>query len=359
MNEQQNNYCIILAGGIGRRLWPASSKTLPKQFIDFFGTGRTLLQQTYDRFVKFIPKEDIFVSTFEDYVDLVHEQLPELPAANILPEPVQLNTAAAAIWGTWHAVLSNPGANVVVTPADQLIQHSDRFEKSILKGLEYVGTHPDFLAMGVPATSANTAYGYIQMGNPADGESLFRVQSFTEKPEYDYAKMFMESGEFLWNTGIFLWNGQTMGEHLTRLSNRPALPVEMMARQMVTIAEEVEYVRSSFTENMPRQIDLLVLEKCRNVVVQECDFGWADVGCWSELHDVSKHDADGNAVSGGAKVMFSGTQRTMVRLPKELKAVIVGLDNYMVAEENGVLMICPNSNPDFVRRIINEAQMNL
>lgn len=118
-------------------------------------------------------------------------------------------------------------------------------------------------------------------------------------------------------------------------------------------------MRSSFTENMPRQIDLLVLEKCRNVVVQECDFGWADVGCWSELHDVSKHDADGNAVSGGAKVMLSGTQRTMVRLPKELKAVIVGLDNYMVAEENGVLMICPNGNPDFVRRIINEAQMNL
>lgn len=359
MNAQQNNYCIILAGGIGRRLWPASSKTMPKQFIDFFGAGRTLLQQTYDRFVRIIPKESIFVSTFEDYVDLVHEQLPDLPADNILPEPVQLNTAPAAIWGTWHAVLSNPQANVVVTPADQLIQHTDRFEKAVLTGLDYVENHSEFLAMGVRPTTPNTAYGYIQMGAQADAEGLYRVQSFSEKPEYDYAKMFMDSGEFLWNTGIFLWNVQTMGEHLMQMSNRPALPVEMLARQMVTIAEEVEYVRSSFTENMPRQVDLFVLEKCKNVVVQECDFGWADVGCWPGLRDVAKHDADGNAVSGGARVMFSGTQRTLVRLPADRKAVVVGLDNYLVAEEDGVLMICPNDNPDFVRRIINEAQMNL
>lgn len=356
--QQNNNYCIILAGGIGRRLWPAGSKTLPKQFIDFFGTGSTLLQQTFERFARFIQLDHIFVSTYEDYVDLVKAQLPTLPVENILPEPVQLNTAPAAIWGTWHAVLANPEANVVVTPADQLILQPERFEQQVLQGLDYVATHSELLAMGVRPTRPNTAYGYIQMGEPVEGEHLHRVQSFTEKPEYDYAKMFMESGEFLWNTGIFMWNAQTMGDCLTKRSGRPPQSVEMPARQMVTIAEEVEYIRSCFTERMPRQVDLFVLEQCDNVVVQECDYGRADIGCRPELREVCHKDVDGNAVSGNAQVMFSGTQRTIVRLPEQLKAVIVGLDNYMVTENDGVLMICPNSDPDLVRRIITEAQMN-
>lgn len=356
--QPNNNYCIILAGGVGRRLWPASSKNMPKQFIDFFGTGSTLLQQTFERFARFISLDHIFVSTYEGYVDLVKQQLPTLPVENILPEPVQLNTAPAAIWGTWHAVLANADANVVVTPADQLILHTDRFEHQVLQGLDYVATHPELLAMGVRPTRPNPAYGYIQMGEPVEGEHLYRVQSFTEKPEYEYAKMFMDSGEFLWNTGIFMWNAQTMGDCLTKRSGRPSQSVEILARQMVTIAEEVEYVRSCFTERMPRQVDLFVLEQCENVVVRECDFGWADIGCWPELREASHKDADGNAVSGDAKVMFSGTQRTIVRLPEKLKAVIVGLDNYLVTENEGVLMICPNSDPDLVRRIITEAQMN-
>ena len=333
--QPNNNYCIILAGGVGRRLWPASSKNMPKQFIDFFGTGSTLLQQTFERFARFISLDHIFVSTYEGYVDLVKQQLPTLPVENILPEPVQLNTAPAAIWGTWHAVLANADANVVVTPADQLSLHTARVAHQVLHGL-----------------------GDIQMGEPFEGYQLHRALSFTEKPDYDYAKMFMDSGEFLWNTGIFMWNAQTMGDCLTKRSGRPSQSVEILARQMVTIAEEVEYVRSCFTERMPRQVDLFVLEQCETVVVRECDFGWADIGCWPELREASHKDADGNAVSGDAKVMFSGTQRTIVRLPEKLKAVIVGLDNYLVTENEGVLMICPNSDPDLVRRIITEAQMN-
>lgn len=359
METQQKNYCIILAGGVGRRLWPASQKQLPKQFLDLLGEGRTLLQQTYDRFLRVIPKENIFVSTFEDYVPIVREQLSDLPPSNVLPEPVQLNTAPAAIWGTWHAVLANPQANVVVTPADQLIQHKTRFEEQIRKGLEYVGTHDEFLAMGVRPALPNTAYGYIQMGERVDDLNLYRVKSFNEKPEIDFARLFVESGEFLWNTGIFLWNGETMSRRLDRLANRPSMPVEAVARQMVTIAEEVEYVRASFTDNMPRQIDMFVLDCCDNVVVQECDFGWADIGCWPELHGMARKDVDGNAQSGKAKVLFSGSQNCMVHLPEGMKAVVVGLDGYVVAQEGNVLMICPNSDPDYVRRIINEAQVNL
>ncbi|EJW98369.1 mannose-1-phosphate guanylyltransferase (GDP) [gut metagenome] len=332
---------------------------MPKQFIDFFGTGRTLLQQTYDRFVRFIPADHIFVTTYEGYVSLVQEQLPELPVANIFPEPVQLNTAPASIWATWHAVLINPNANVIVTPADQLIQHDDLFEEQILKGLDFVDQHDDFLAMGVRPTLPNTAYGYIQMGDEVDKHNLYRVKSFTEKPEDEYARLFLESGEFLWNTGIFMWKGQTMGKRLDQLVNRPSQPVEVLARQMLTIADEMEYVRSTFTESVPRQLDLFILEQCENVVVQECNFGWADIGCWPEMHEVSPHDADGNAVSGGSKVLFSGTQRCMVRLPKQMKAVVAGLDGFLVVQEGDHLMICPNQDVDYIRRLINEAQIDL
>ena len=314
-----------------------------------------MLQQTYDRFVRFIPQDHIFVSTFEDYVPLVKQQLPQIADNRILPEPVQLNTAPAAIWGTWHTVLADADARVVVTPADQLIQGEDQFEKQILRGLDYVGSHQNFLAMGVKPTHPNTAYGYIQMGEEEDGEKLYTVKSFSEKPAADYAQMFVDSGEFLWNTGIFLWKGDTLGHHLSSMANRPDQSVEKVAQQMVTVAEEVSYVRSCIPERLPRSIDLLGLEHCPNVIVQQCDFGWADVGCWTELRSVSKTDVDGNAISGGAKVMLQGTQRCMVRLPKNMKAVIAGLDGYVVAQENDTLLICPNADADAIRRLINEA----
>ncbi len=354
---RQNDYCIILAGGMGRRLWPVSTESLPKQFIDFFGTGRTLLQQTYDRFAAFIPPSRILVSTYEGYVSLVKEQLPGLPAANILPEPVQLNTAPAAVWCNWHAILADPDANLVVTPADQLVQNAARFEEQVRHALRFVDSHEVFLALGAPPTMANTAYGYIQMGRPLDESAgLYEVKSFSEKPQQGYARAFLESGEFLWNTGIFLWSARTMASMLAGLAGRPYHDAEAVARQMVTIEEEVDYVRSCFPGELPRSIDLLILDRCPNVAVKECDFGWADIGCWTALHESCRHDADGNAVSGGGRVMFSGTSRSMVSLPEGMDAVICGLDNYLVAEKDGRLLICPNTDPDLIRRLINEAR---
>lgn len=358
-NQASKNYCIILAGGIGRRLWPASRKALPKQFIDFFGSGRTLLQQTYDRFARLLDKDHILVSTHEDYVPLVREQLPELEKENLLSEPVQLNTAPAAIWSTFHTVLRNPQANILVSPADQMIEGPERFERQIRKAFLFVEEHPMFLALGVRPTFPNQAYGYIQMGEASGGEGLFRVQSFSEKPEAFYAKKFLESGEFLWNTGIFLWNGQVLGEAIAQKRGRPSVSIELLAQQMVSIAQEIDYVRSSFPQGMPSSLDLFILENCENVAVQECDFSWADLGCWPELRLSGPKDADGNVVSPGAKVLLQGTQKSIVRLPEGMKAVICGLDNYLVAQENGILMICPNTDPDYVRRLINQAQMNL
>lgn len=362
MNTQppRDAFCIILAGGVGRRLWPASTKQLPKQFIDFFGTGRTLLQQTYDRFARFIPADHILVSTFESYVPLVREQLPDIPESNILPEKVQLSTAPAAIWGTWHVALAGADeACLIVTPADQIVQDAERFEQQVRKGFDYVARHDVFLAMGVRPTLPNTAYGYIQMGKASKEEHLFRVKSFSEKPEENYAKMFVESGEFLWNTGLFMWRVRTMGEQLATLAHRPYGNIVDTARQYITIAEELEFARSTFPSELPRSLDLFILERCANVIVQECDFGWADVGCWTEMRAVSQRDADGNALSGKAHVMFSGASRCMVRLPEGLKAVVCGLDNFLIVQQDDVLMICPNDNPDQIRRLINEAQVNL
>ena len=226
-----------------------------------------------------MPESHIFVSTFENYVETVKQQLPQLPLENILPEPVQLNTAPSSIWATWHVVIRDPKANLVVTPADQIILREERFKEQILKGLDYVDSHDTFLAMGVKPTQPNTAYGYIQKGKSLNNADLYAVKSFTEKPELDYAQMFMESGEFLWNTGLFLWKGETMGHFFDHVRGRttPA-SVENLAQQMLTIAEEMDYVRSTFPGEVPRSLDLLILEHCENVAVQECDFGCADRG---------------------------------------------------------------------------------
>lgn len=363
MQEEQKNYCIILAGGIGRRLWPASNKSLPKQFLDFFGFGRTLLQQTFDRFAHILPANHIFVSTYEEYVPLVLEQLPELPKENLLPEPVQLSTAPAALWGTNHIKSLCPGANIVVTPADQVIQREDAFIEDVKHGLSYVAEHEEFLAMGVKPTVPNTAYGYLQMGEGVNGGGMYRVKSFSEKPALDYANMFLASGEFLWNVGIFFWNVATLHKRFCEFLGKTEEEVQQFVEHVHAtvpanrLRQEMNRVRSYYPSEWPRALDLLMLENCENVAVMECNFGWADIGCWSGLYEAAPKDADGNAVAGAGKVMFSATEGTIVCLPKGKTAIVNGLKNYLVAERGDVLLVCPNDDPALVRKLINEGQM--
>ena len=208
--NKQHNYCIILAGGIGRRLWPVSKQAKPKQFVDIFGVGRTLLQQTFDRFARIMDKNHIIVSTYKEYVPLVKEQLPELPDSCILAEPVQLSTAPAAAWASCHIANIDRDANIVVSPADQFIVNEANFAEQIAGGLDFVSKHDDFLVMGAVPTVPNTAYGYIQQGREHIDDTTSRVKSFSEKPTLEYARMFVESGEFLWNTGLMLWRTSTL-----------------------------------------------------------------------------------------------------------------------------------------------------
>ena len=346
-----------MAGGVGRRLWPYSRKQLPKQFVDFFGTGRTLLQQTFDRYAKFIPAENIYVSTFTEYVDVVKQQLPELSETQILVEPVQLSTAPAAAWSALYLSRNFGDGNLIITPADQYIINEERFVEQVSRGLEYVTTHDNFLAVGVTPTTPHTGYGYIQKDDATDGEYPL-VKSFTEKPDLQFAEMFVASGEFLWNSGLFMCNLPTM--------------LQMLAHELPTFAEcirkvkeglsdaEVEHLfRTTYPSMLHQSIDLLLLEKTKNVVVMACNFGWADVGSWPELHEVEQKDGDDNAVISPTRVLFDKAYGNLVCLPDAKAAVIAGLEGYLVAEKDGVLVICPNNDPAIVRRLVTEAQVKL
>lgn len=347
-----------MAGGEGRRLWPQSRKYLPKQFIDFFGTGRTLLQQTFDRFATFIPADHIYISTFRDYAGLVYEQLPEVPRDNVLTEPVQLSTAPAAAWATYHIGMQDPDALMVVSPADQQIVYPDRFRQQVERALGFVETQPVFIAMGVQATVPNTAYGYIQMGTTIKEGVLYSVKSFQEKPALDYARLFVESGEFLWNTGLFLWSARTMLHFLSDVM--PEVSDRLQETHgRISSEEELAMVRDKYPSSLNRSIDLMLLDRSRDVYVYECDFGWADVGCWTELYEVAPKDVDGNAILGEGRVMMSGCSRNIVTIPEGKAAVIKGLEGFVVAERDNVLVICPNDDPRTVRRLADETLMRL
>ena len=312
-----NNYCIIMAGGTGRRLWPYSTPQHPKQFIDFFGAGRTLLQMTFDRFCRLMPADHIYISTHTDYVALVREQLPEIPECNILAESTRLSTAPAAAQASRYIRMHDADACVILTPSDQFIVSEDAFTREVTDAFHRlrVTAAGSFLALAVQATHPYTSYGYIQKGENIV-PNLYHVKTFTEKPDAEFAEMFVQSDEFLWNTGLFLWHVNTM-EHLSD-----------------KIFEEVAV----------QPLDSLLLDTHREeVLVQECAFGWTDVGCWQRMHEVCAKDIDGNAVLGANRVLMEGCETDTVALEPGMEAIIKGLKGYLVACHNGLLVIVPNT----------------
>ena len=256
MEISEKHFCVILAGGKGRRLWPCSREERPKQFIDFFGTGRTQLQQTYDRMLSMIPQQNIYVSTQVEYAHWVREQLSDLPADNVLAEPVARNTAPSVAWAAYRISHRCPDARVVIVPSDQAVFGDEAFERNVKEGFEFVEHKDCLIAMGVRPTRPEPGYGYIQMGDAAGPADMFKVQSFTEKPERDFARLFVESGEFLWNTGIFLSNVKTLVTSLRRI-----LPVvlRMIDKEgmEVTMEQEQEFVKENFSTKKLRPSQLL------------------------------------------------------------------------------------------------------
>lgn len=353
MNNSSNEYCLILAGGIGSRLWPASRKNMPKQFLDIFGTGRTLLQQTYDRFAAFMDPNHIYVSTNVEYLPLVYEQLPQVDDEHILEEPLRRGTLASVAWGTVVIAKANPKASLIVSPADQLIQNDEAFRQDVLHGLDFVSREDSLVVMGVRPTRPETGYGYIQMSGEVIEGDFTRVKTFTEKPELSFAEMFLQDGGFLWNTGLFLFRAEVMLDTI-----QCKIPeYQLLIPQMQAEAEHAEpkFLPDFFSVLPNLSIDLGILERCEKVFVHACHFGWADLGNWTCF--TSPADENGNTLLG-TQALLHGCKGNVVRLPQGRIAVIEGLTDYVVAEEGDVLLICPKDRAT-IRRMMTEAQLQL
>ena len=353
--NDNNNYCVILAGGKGRRLWPCSRSNYPKQFIDFFGVGRTQLQQTFDRMAKIVPADHIYINTNEEYVDLVKEQLPEVSADNILAEPIHRNTAPSMAWTNHRISMMNPNACIIATPSDQAIFNEEAFRKNVLEGLAFVAENNHFLTMGVKPTRPEPGYGYIQMGD-VYSDNIYHVQSFTEKPERDFAKIFVESGEFYWNTGLFVSNVNYLRECFCKILP-PVLRDYDKKYPEFSVETENAYMKESFSSYPNISVDFGILEKPSNVCVMRCDFGWADLGTWHSIYEAMQK-GEGDNVIVDSDVLMENCYNTVVKVPKGKLAVLNGLDGFIVAESDNVLLVCKKEDSSaLVRKYVNEIQM--
>lgn len=339
----RDNYCVIMAGGIGSRFWPYSRKDKPKQFLDFFGMGRTLLQQTFDRYSKIVPEENIFVATNSQYEELVKEQLPQLNQNQILPEPARRNTAPCVAWASAHIQKMNPNANIIVAPADHLILKEDEFIEAITKGLEFVNESPQLLTLGIKPNRPETGYGYIQIADEKQGD-FYKVKTFIEKPQVEFAQVFVESDEFYWNSGIFLWHASTI--------------LEAFRIHMPELYEKIINNDDNF-ESWPNiSIDYAIMEKAENVYVQLCNFGWADLGTWGSLHEASPKDQHKNAIINGKTLLYD-CNNNIIAMPNGKLAVLQGLENYLIADTKNVLLICRKDDENTIRRYVNDVQIKL
>lgn len=353
MEKHQDNYCVILAGGEGKRLWPSSRRDKPKQFIDFFGTGRTLLQTTYDRVSKFILEDHIYVCTRSNYKHWVNDQLPQVNDDNILIEPVNRNTAPSVAWAGRRIHRQSDNARIIVVPSDQLIIGEEAFCENVITGLDFVAQNDIMLTMGVMPTRPEPGYGYIQMGEATITKGISKVQSFTEKPEREFATLFMESREFLWNTGIFMTNVRHMRQFFLKIFTE--LPVRLAdLRVDYTPEEEYQCVQQSFPLYPNVSMDKAALEMYDNVYVAQCDFGWADIGTWHACYEYMQKGDDDNVVID-SEVMMEECHGNIVKLPKGHIGVINGLDGYIIAEEGDVLLICKKYDSSaLIRKYVNE-----
>ena len=336
-------YAIILAGGKGRRLWPVSRKNLPKQFIDFFGCGKTLLQQTYERMQKIMPKENILVVTHTAFEDILREQLPELLHDNLILEPINRNTAPATLMALRSGIIPDDG-DVIIVPADQVVMNEDKFKDAINNATDYIDCFDHVLTMGVKPTRPEPGYGYLQMGELVSptpehpNPTTHHVKSFTEKPDRDFARMFMDSGEFLWNTGIYMAKANYITKQLTSL---------------MTVGEDMDY---SMSPNL--SIDMAILEKMPEKVVMECSFGWADIGAWHGIYEAfSNADVDNVLVNKKSRLRTENSTHNVISLPDGKLAVISGLSGYIIAEKDNVLLICQKEDSSaMVRKLLGKIE---
>ncbi len=349
-----HRYCVIMCGGIGSRFWPYSRTDRPKQFIDFLGTGRTLLQMSYDRILPIVPKENVLIVTNAQYAPLVKEQLPDLQDDQILLEPARRNTAPCIAWAAWHIAARDPEASMIVTPSDHLITREKEFEASIIKGFEFVENNNALLTLGITPVRPETGYGYIQIGEEAE-EGIRKVKTFTEKPNLELAKVFLSTGEFFWNSGIFLWKASTIKDAFHQHASKIAAQFELGADVFGT-PKEKDFIEVQFPACVSISIDYAIMEKSSNVFVECVTFGWNDLGTWSALYDNSPKNKDHN-VAQNCNVLAYNSTGNIFAVEGEKLIVVDGLKDYIIADAGDVLLICPKSEEQRIKQMVNDAKM--
>ena len=333
------NHIVIMAGGIGSRFWPMSTPTCPKQFIDVLGCGKTLIQMTVDRFAGICPIENMWVSTSEKYVDLVRQQLPDIPACNILAEPCARNTAPCIAYAGWKIKKRHPNANIIVTPADALVTDTEEFRRVAKKALDFTADKNVIVTLGLKPTRPETGYGYISTGdNIASDKTIFEVDSFKEKPDKETAQQYMDAGNFYWNSGIFVWNVRTVTAVLRVYAPVLAQVFDRLIDSFYTDKEK-EMVEKLFPSCENISIDYAVMEKVDEIYVLPSSFGWSDLGTWGALHGLSKQDKNGNSAVG-QQINLYDSKNCIIHVSQEKKVVVQGLEGYIVAEKDNTLLIC-------------------
>lgn len=347
-----HRYCVIMCGGIGTRFWPFSRTDKPKQFLDFFGTGRSLLQLTYDRMLPLTDPTRILLVTNKAYFDIIREQLPDVPAENILLEPVRRNTAPCVCWAAHHIYAKDPDASIVTLPSDHLILRESEFHKVIDRGLEFVEGGDRLLTIGLKPSSPHTGYGYIQRGNPTDVEDILKVKSFTEKPNLEMAKVFLGTGEFFWNSGMFMWRADSILKAFAKYDPETAAVFDAGEKYFGT-PREMHFIDTAFAHAPSISIDYAIMEKADNVYVETADLGWSDLGSWNALYEVSPKNSDRN-VTQNCNVLASDCEGTLFAAGSDKIIVASGLKDYIVADQGNAVLIYPLADEQKIRQVVNE-----
>jgi len=350
----QHHYVAIMAGGIGSRFWPMSRTAFPKQFLDILHTGRTLIQSTYDRYRHFIPAENIFVVTSSEYTSIVAKQLPDLPVANILSEPSRKNTAPCIAYIAHKLELIDPEALLICAPADHLIMDAPAFEDVCRHAFDFVGHINALVTLGIKPTYPNTGYGYIQHDTLPVADNIYKVKTFTEKPNLELAKTFLASGDFLWNAGIFVWKLSTL---LKAFENNLSEMNELFLaeRQHFNTAREKEAIERIYPQCTNISIDYGILEKANNVYVVPSSFGWSDLGTWNSAYENMEKDYFGNAVAG-KNVMVIDATKNMVHASDQKLVLLQGLEDFIIVDTPDVLLICKKDQEQEIKEYVNDVK---
>ena len=353
----KHTYVVIMAGGIGSRFWPVSRTSYPKQFLDILGTGSTLIQQTFNRFKGKIPVENIYVVTANDYINLVKGQLPQLPAENIIGEPFRKNTAPCVALISFKILKLDPEASLIIAPADHLILEEDKFMEVCSRGLQFVNHFNALVTIGIKPSYPNTGYGYIQHDSLEAIPSVYKVKTFTEKPNKELAKTFVASGDFLWNAGIFMWQVKRIIEAFEHYLPE-MFELFSAETERFNTPDEKAAIQSIYPQCTNISIDFGIMEKADNVYVIPASFGWSDLGTWNSAWENMEKDYLDNAVAG-KKVMVIDATKCMVHSTNGKLIILQGLDDFIVVDTKDVLLICQKEKEQEIKDYVAEVKRNM